>query len=157
MKLPRSVCRFAGFVAIIKRLRHNQISVFFRSLILIDSRSRYNVNFPAIEVTVLPTYGYQCTQCQHEFQVFQAMKDEPVKICPECGGAVKRLLYPVGIVFKGSGWYINDSRKPDTSETADKAAADKASGDASSDSKTTDSKPSDGLISLIKQSISNLC
>jgi predicted nucleic acid-binding Zn ribbon protein len=50
------------------------------------------------------------------------MKDDPVRTCPECAGIVKRLLYPVGIVFKGSGWYINDSRKPDTSEGSEKSS-----------------------------------
>ena len=65
----------------------------------------------------MPTYGYQCTQCRHEFQVFQSMKDDPIAICPECEGAVKRLLYPVGIVFKGTGWYVNDSRPPEKSES----------------------------------------
>jgi len=51
------------------------------------------------------------------------MKDDPIKVCPECTGTTKRLLYPVGVVFKGSGWYVNDSRKPDTSESDHKAAA----------------------------------
>ena len=98
------------------------------------------------EVLKLPTYGYQCTQCQHEFSVFQSMKDDPIATCPECGGAVKRLLYPVGIVFKGSGWYINDSRSPDKSESGgDKPAESKSTESAStastgSDSKTSDSK-----------------
>ena len=45
------------------------------------------------------------------------MKDAPVAVCPECEGPVKRLLYPVGVVFKGSGWYITDSRKPEKTET----------------------------------------
>ena len=75
----------------------------------------------------MPTYGYQCTQCSYEFSVFQSMKDEPVKTCPECSGNVKRLLYPVGIVFKGSGWYVNDSRTPDKTEKAEKAAEKAAS------------------------------
>ncbi len=74
----------------------------------------------------MPTYGYQCKECQHEFSVFQAMKDDPIKICPQCQGAVKRLMYPVGIVFKGSGWYINDSRPADKSEKAEKAEGDSA-------------------------------
>ena len=64
----------------------------------------------------MPTYGYQCTQCKHEFQVFQSMNDDPVSTCPECSAPVKRLLYPVGVVFKGSGWYITDSRKPEKAE-----------------------------------------
>lgn len=58
----------------------------------------------------MPTYGYQCTRCDHQFDVFQRMSDAPITTCPECEGQVKRLLYPVGIVFKGSGWYITDSR-----------------------------------------------
>ncbi len=64
----------------------------------------------------MPTYGYRCIDCKHEFSVFQAMKDDPISTCPECSGAVKRLLYPVGVVFKGSGWYITDSRKADAKD-----------------------------------------
>ncbi len=73
----------------------------------------------------MPTYGYQCTLCKHEFSAFQAMKDDPLTECPQCTGTIKRLLYPVGVVFKGSGWYINDSRKPE------KAEGSAPSGDAS--------------------------
>jgi putative FmdB family regulatory protein len=70
----------------------------------------------------VPNYGYRCAECKHEFTVFQSMKDDPVKICPECSGEVRRLMYPVGVVFKGSGWYINDSRKPEPSESGEKPA-----------------------------------
>lgn len=70
----------------------------------------------------MPTYGYRCSQCKHEFSVFQSMKDDPIKICPECKGEVKRLMYPVGVVFKGSGWYVNDSRKPDPADAPEKPA-----------------------------------
>lgn len=91
----------------------------------------------------MPTYGYQCIDCKHEFSVFQAMKDDPISICPECTGPVKRLLYPVGVVFKGSGWYINDSRKPDPAEKAEKADKSEQS-DKKTDSgtdKAADTKP----------------
>ena len=50
------------------------------------------------------------------------MKDDPIALCPECKGTVKRLLYPVGVVFKGSGWYVNDSRAPEKSEGGEKAS-----------------------------------
>ena len=60
----------------------------------------------------MPTYGYKCKACEHTFEVVQKMTDDPVKECPECKGKVKRMLYPVGIVFKGSGFHINDYRKP---------------------------------------------
>ena len=65
------------------------------------------------------------------------MKDDPIKICPNCGEAVKRLLYPVGIVFKGTGWYVNDSRKPDTADSADAAKTDTKE----TESKGADTKP----------------
>jgi hypothetical protein len=68
------------------------------------------------------------------------MKDDPIATCPECSGAVKRLLYPVGIVFKGSGWYVNDSRKPDTSESAQPAPVDAKNGESKSGETKTDSK-----------------
>lgn len=70
----------------------------------------------------MPTYGYQCTACGHEFQARQRMSDDPIKICPECNGDVKRLLYPVGVVFKGTGWYVTDY---DKTGRAEKEKADK--------------------------------
>jgi len=56
----------------------------------------------------VPTYGYRCKDCGTEFERFQKMTDAPVTICDTCGGSVKRLLYPVGIQFKGSGFHVND-------------------------------------------------
>lgn len=64
----------------------------------------------------MPTYGYQCNACNHTFEVFQKITDEPLQECEKCGGEVRRLLYPVGIVFKGSGFHINDYRKPEKSD-----------------------------------------
>lgn len=59
----------------------------------------------------MPTYGYRCTACDHEFEVFQKITDEPMKECPECRGELRKMLFPVGIVFKGSGFHINDYKK----------------------------------------------
>lgn len=56
----------------------------------------------------MPTYVYQCKACKHQFETFQKMTDEPVKVCPECSGEVARVLFPPGIVFKGAGFHIND-------------------------------------------------
>ncbi len=56
----------------------------------------------------MPTYVYRCKTCEHQFETVQRITAEPIKDCPECGGAVTRLLFPVGIVFKGSGFHIND-------------------------------------------------
>jgi putative FmdB family regulatory protein len=58
----------------------------------------------------VPTYGYRCTN-GHEFDVWQRMTDEAKADCPECGCPGKRLFFPAGIVFKGSGFYKTDSRK----------------------------------------------
>ncbi len=62
----------------------------------------------------MPLYEYECTDCRNRFEVRQRVSDEPITVCPSCGGVTKRVLFPPGIVFKGSGWYITDSRKSDT-------------------------------------------
>jgi putative FmdB family regulatory protein len=59
----------------------------------------------------MPTYVYACDSCGAQFEQFQSFKDEPLRTCPKCASAVRRVFQPVGIVFKGSGWYITDSRK----------------------------------------------
>lgn len=59
----------------------------------------------------MPTYEYRCKACAFKFERFQRMKDEPVKICPKCGGEVERLISAGGgILFKGNGFYITDHR-----------------------------------------------
>ncbi|MGO8685744.1 MAG: FmdB family zinc ribbon protein [Candidatus Dormibacteria bacterium] len=59
----------------------------------------------------MPTYGYHCPHCQTEFEVFQRMTDDAEANCPRCGTAGRRLFFPTGIVFKGSGFYKTDSRR----------------------------------------------
>mgnify|MGYP006291385093 CR=1 FL=1 len=60
----------------------------------------------------MPTYDYQCTECGHRFELFQSMKDDPIEECEKCGGKVKRLIGAgAGIIFKGSGFYVNDYKK----------------------------------------------
>ncbi len=59
----------------------------------------------------MPTYEYECQKCDHRFEEFQSMTDEPVKTCPLCGGEVKRLISGGGgLLFKGNGFYITDHR-----------------------------------------------
>lgn len=65
----------------------------------------------------MPTYGYKCDSCQQEFEQFQRISEPPLTECPSCGGSVRRLLYPVGILFKGPGFHITDYRKPEKSST----------------------------------------
>lgn len=60
----------------------------------------------------MPTYEYECEKCKKVFDKFQSMKDEPLKVCPECGGKVTRLIGGgSGIIFKGSGFYETDYKK----------------------------------------------
>jgi putative FmdB family regulatory protein len=56
----------------------------------------------------MPTYGYRCKKCEHQFEIFQKITDNPITDCPKCDGQVSRLLFPVGIMFKGSGFHVND-------------------------------------------------
>ena len=56
----------------------------------------------------MPTYGYRCGSCGHQFEISQKMSDEPLKTCPKCQGKLSKILYPVGISFKGSGFYTTD-------------------------------------------------
>jgi putative FmdB family regulatory protein len=58
----------------------------------------------------MPIYGYRCEECGRELEVFQSMSDAPLKTCQLCGGALRKLLYPVGVQFKGSGFYTTDYR-----------------------------------------------
>ncbi|MBN1291990.1 MAG: zinc ribbon domain-containing protein [Candidatus Latescibacteria bacterium] len=89
----------------------------------------------------MPTYEYRCKKCGHEFEEFQSMTDEPIKICPQCKGAVERLIGTgAGLIFKGSGFYTTDYR----SESYKNAAkADKPSPEPNKSS--TDSNKKDSV------------
>ena len=69
----------------------------------------------------MPTYEYQCGTCGNRFEKYQSFSDEPVKVCPECGNEVRKVFSAAGIIFKGSGWYINDSRKATSSTVGSKS------------------------------------
>ena len=90
----------------------------------------------------MPIYEYECASCGERFERRQSFSDEPIKACPDCGGATKKVLQAVGIVFKGSGWYITDSRKSTPSESNDSKADVKseAKSESKSDAKT-EAKP----------------
>src|SRR5712664_2327822 len=63
----------------------------------------------------MPIYGYRCSNCGHEFEIQQKMTDQPLKACPKCQGKLTKILYPVGISFKGSGFYTTDYKGADRS------------------------------------------
>lgn len=86
----------------------------------------------------MPTYDYECRSCGHEFEAFQSMSADPLKECPQCGGDLRRLIGGgSGVLFKGSGFYINDSRKassssPSSSGTPSPSGATSSSGTSAS-------------------------
>jgi putative FmdB family regulatory protein len=64
----------------------------------------------------MPTYSYLCDTCGHDFEAVQRFADDPLSECPQCGAPIRRVIQPVGVVFKGSGWYITDSRPKSASD-----------------------------------------
>ena len=91
----------------------------------------------------MPTYGYRCPKCGLEFEVWQRMSDDPTSACPTCGTTSRRLFFPAGIVFKGTGFYKTDSRKTASSgdgastKSASDGATKKKSGDSTSATSST--------------------
>ena len=84
----------------------------------------------------MPTYGYRCGSCGHQFEISQKMSDEPLKSCPKCQGKLSKILYPVGISFKGSGFYTTDYKA--SSKDAGKSSSN---GVAPSKEGSSESKP----------------
>lgn len=58
----------------------------------------------------MPTYPYACTACEHRFEIVQAFTDDTLTVCDQCNGRLRKVFSSVGVVFKGSGFYRNDSR-----------------------------------------------
>ena len=68
----------------------------------------------------MPTYEYQCDGCGNRFEAFQGIKDSPLSKCPQCGGNLKRLIGAgMGIIFKGSGFYITDYKNSNKKKRSD--------------------------------------
>ena len=88
----------------------------------------------------MPTYEYACTKCGHQFEVVQSFSDDALTKCPECRGKLRKVFGSVGIVFKGSGFYKNDSRGA-TSSTTSAGSTDTATS-TSSDSSSSDAASS---------------
>ncbi len=83
----------------------------------------------------MPIYEYQCTKCQHRFELLQRFTDPQVTECPRCGGEVQQMISAPAVQFKGSGWYVTDYAK--------KSSAGGSNGNKKSDKseKTAESKP----------------
>jgi putative FmdB family regulatory protein len=87
----------------------------------------------------MPRYQYRCRSCGDELEVVQSIKDDPLTVCPSCSGALRKVFSPIGIAFKGSGFYRNDSRSASTKRDGVHEASEKAP----SENKTADKTSSD--------------
>ena len=100
----------------------------------------------------MPVYTYRCESCGVQFDYTQKFTDEPLKRCPECNKKALRKVYtPVGVVFKGSGFYATDHRSPSGMKYANKSTDDKSEpSESKSEVKPKESSPSDSKASTKK-------
>lgn len=92
----------------------------------------------------MPTYGYRCTACGHEFERMQKITDPAITQCESCDAPVKKILYPVGIAFKGDGFYVNDYARKGSgggSKAAESAPAAATESKPAAESKPAETKP----------------
>jgi putative FmdB family regulatory protein len=90
----------------------------------------------------VPTYEYTCTECGEQVEVVQKFTDDPLTVCTACGGRLRKVFSPVGIVFKGSGFYRTDSRNGSSSDDPGKKDKDKEPSGTKPDSKSGSSADS---------------
>ena len=96
----------------------------------------------------MPTYQYQCTECGEGLEAVQKFTDDALTECPNCGGRLKKVFSAVGIVFKGSGFYRNDSRGSSSSSSpASSKPSSSSSSSSSSDSGSSSSSSSSSTTS----------
>jgi putative FmdB family regulatory protein len=96
----------------------------------------------------MPTYEYACVECGQHIEVVQSMSDQPLAVCGACGGRLRKVFSPIGIVFKGSGFYRTDSRGKSSAAAKDGAIKEPAA--AKSDSSSSSSSTSDSSGSASK-------
>lgn len=86
----------------------------------------------------MPTYEYLCRQCGDRMEVWQSFKDDPLSLHESCGGSLRKVFHARGVVFKGPGFYVTDSRKPNpTNRGANGQSSESSRDDASGDSKSS--------------------
>ncbi|WP_432148018.1 FmdB family zinc ribbon protein [Streptomyces sp. bgisy029] len=90
----------------------------------------------------MPTYQYQCTECGEGLEAVQKFTDDALTVCPSCDGRLKKVFSAVGIVFKGSGFYRNDSRGSSSSSTPASSSSKSSDSGSSSSSTGSDAKSS---------------
>jgi putative FmdB family regulatory protein len=93
----------------------------------------------------MPVYEYRCADCKRHFEIKQSFNDTALTVCPNCGSRIHRVIQAAGIVFKGSGFYVTDSKSKQNLATSGEKKVGSESGEAksgpASESAPTDSKP----------------
>ncbi|MEU0402099.1 FmdB family zinc ribbon protein [Streptomyces sp. NPDC006197] len=103
----------------------------------------------------MPTYQYQCTECGEGLEAVQKFTDDALTVCPSCQGRLKKVFSAVGIVFKGSGFYRNDSRGSSSSSSPASSKPSTTSSSSTSSSSSSDSKPAASTASSSSASSSS--
>lgn len=107
------------------------ISTLPRRVLIMKSEGRY-----------VPTYSYECASCGHQFELRQGFDSEPEQECPRCHKSAKRRFHAVGVIYKGSGFYTTDYRKPANGSSSENESPSKTS-ESSESSKAPESKSSE--------------
>ena len=94
----------------------------------------------------MPTYEYACRQCGEHLEVVQSFKDDPLTVCPNCDGELRKVFSAAGIIFKGSGWHVKDYASS-SSSTTKSAGSDSSSSSSSSSTDTTSSSTTESSSS----------
>lgn len=95
----------------------------------------------------MPTYEYRCKDCGEHLEVVQSFRDDPLTECPACTGTLKKVFQPVGIAFKGTGFYRNDARSGSSSSSATSGPASSTSSSDGASSSTSSSSSGGGSSS----------
>jgi putative FmdB family regulatory protein len=98
----------------------------------------------------MPIYEYECTNCGLRFERHQHISDDPVTVCPECAGQVRRVFQPVGVIFKGSGFYVTDNRRISGGSGRKEKSSDNTSTNGTGESKQTSNTKSENEKSQSK-------
>jgi len=93
--------------------------------------------------SAVPTYEYACKRCGERFDVVQSFSEKTLAKHPGCGGNVQKVFHPAGIIFKGSGFYVTDSKSSRSKSTTSRSSSSKSSSSKSEDTKSTSSKSED--------------
>jgi putative FmdB family regulatory protein len=103
----------------------------------------------------VPTYSYACTECDNRFDAVQAFSDDALTTCEKCSGRLRKLFGSVGVVFKGSGFYRNDSResaKSSSNGSAKSSSSSSSEGSSSSDTSSSSEKSNSSSSSSSEKS-----